>query len=243
MAGDFIMVEFATRMKPEVLRIAHELDIHPAFAFGLCINAWMWFDEQTEDGHAVGVTVSHLDSIVAHKGFSDALRNVGWLQVRDGSLAIPNFDRLMGESAKTRGKNAIRKRKQRAKEEAENVTESSQNGHKKTRPKAREKGISYSNRDSPRSDDLIDLSATDKMLRDKLGKPKSAADVRFFSLVGKAIEERRISEAILSASIVGCEKAHNRIAMFRSAMQVNVRDAGGDFEELLNELDGAKNDN
>lgn len=113
MAGDFVMVQFATPRKPEVLRIATILDVEPIHAFGLCIAAWMWFDEQTEDGRALGATVDMLDAVVCRAGFSNALRDVGWLEVRDGSLSIPNFDRLMGESAKKRAKNTVRQQRSR----------------------------------------------------------------------------------------------------------------------------------
>jgi hypothetical protein len=102
------MVQHATPRKPEVLRIATILGIEPQHAFGLCVIAWMWFDEQTEDGRAIGATELMLDAVVCRAGFSDALRQVGWLQVRDGALQLPNFDRLMGESAKKRAKNSKR---------------------------------------------------------------------------------------------------------------------------------------
>jgi hypothetical protein len=113
MAGDFVMVQFATPRKPEVMRIATELNIDAAHAFGLCVIAWMWFDEQTEDGRAVGATDAMLDAVVCRAGFSDALRNVGWLHVRDGALVVPNFDRLMGDSAKKRAKNTKRQQQHR----------------------------------------------------------------------------------------------------------------------------------
>lgn len=123
MAGDFVMVQFATPRKPEVLRMASILEVPPAQAFGLCVITWMWFDEQSEDGHVSGVTPVTLDAVVGHVGFSDALRQVGWLNVRDGALQLPNFDRLMGESSKKRAKDAKRQQKHRHK----SVTKVSQN--------------------------------------------------------------------------------------------------------------------
>lgn len=115
MAGDFVMVQFATPRKPEVLRMASILEVPPSHAFGICVIAWMWFDEQSEDGHVSGVTPVTLDAVVGHVGFSDALRQVGWLNVRDGALQLPNFDRLMGESSKKRAKDAKRQQKHRHK--------------------------------------------------------------------------------------------------------------------------------
>lgn len=240
MAGDYVMVEFATRTKPEVLRIASELNIHPSFAFGLCICAWMWFDEQTEDGRAFGATEKLLDSVVAFEGFSRALSNVDWLQVRNGSLEVPNFDRLMGESAKKRAKNSQRQRKARAKKEADDSEEMSRFPCDKSATKAKGKVLSYSNRDSGRSGEPIDLGRTTKILYDKLGKPKSAADVGFFANVGKAVDDGIIAESLFQSSLVGIEKANNKVAMFRKAMQDNVRTAGHDFEEILRELKGVE---
>lgn len=113
MAGDFVMVQHATPRKPEVLRLAASLNIEPAHAFGLCVITWMWFDEQTEDGRALGATEAMLDAVVCRAGFTQALSNVGWLSIREGSLEVPNFDRLMGQSAKKRAKNTKRQQKHR----------------------------------------------------------------------------------------------------------------------------------
>lgn len=113
MAGDFVMIQCATPRKPEVLRLADLLSVEPAHAFGLCVIAWMWFDEQTEDGRAFGATDTMLDAVVGRQGFTNALVDVGWLRVREGALEAPNFDRHMGDSAKKRAKNTRRQRKRR----------------------------------------------------------------------------------------------------------------------------------
>lgn len=113
MAGDYVMIQHATARKIELRRVAATLGVTHAHALGLCVLAWMFFDEQTSDGIASGATSEMLDEVVGFSGFSHALRDVGWLQVRDGSLAIPRFDRLMGESAKKRANDAARQRKHR----------------------------------------------------------------------------------------------------------------------------------
>lgn len=113
MAGDYVMIQHATARKIELRRVAATLGVTHAHALGLCVLAWMFFDEQTSDGVAAGATPEMLDEVVGFSGFSHALRDVGWLQVRQGSLAIPRFDRLMGESAKKRANDAARQRKKR----------------------------------------------------------------------------------------------------------------------------------
>jgi len=128
MAGDWIKVEHATCRKVEVLRIASALSIHPDQALGLCIRFWIWCDEQLKDGHAAGMNSVTLDSHFNQPGLSDALITAGWLQARQGSLVIPNFDRHMSESAKNRALSGIRKKKQRH----GNVTEMSRSKRDKS---------------------------------------------------------------------------------------------------------------
>jgi hypothetical protein len=108
LAGDWIKIEKDTPDKPEVLAIASSLKITPDEAFGLCFRFWRWCDSQLVDGNARHVTTSVIDALIGRHGFADALIEVGWLQARNGSLAIPNFDRHMTESAKQRALTAKR---------------------------------------------------------------------------------------------------------------------------------------
>lgn len=115
MAGDWLKIEKATVRKPEVLRIAIALGIHPDHAFGICFRFWSWCDDQLETGNVTGVTESLVDALVERSGFASALVDVGWLQVRNGSLVVPNFDRHLSESAKKRGLTAKRVAKSKSK--------------------------------------------------------------------------------------------------------------------------------
>lgn len=124
MAGDWIKVEKVTARKPEVLAVADKLAIHPYHAFGLCVSFWSWCDDQMSDGHALRVTDVTLDTVFGHAGFTSALLSVGWLQVRNGSLAVPNFDRHLSESAKARALSGNRKKIQRARSASQNVSRS-----------------------------------------------------------------------------------------------------------------------
>lgn len=102
MAGDWIKVEKATARKPEVLRLAELLSIHPDQAFGLCFRFWSWCDDHLADGKARSVTRVTVDNAVDRPGFADALVEVGWLRDRNSSLEVPNFDRHISQSAKSR---------------------------------------------------------------------------------------------------------------------------------------------
>lgn len=114
MAGDWIKVEKETARKPEVLRVADILGIHPDHAFGLCVRFWFWCDDQLVDGHAPRVTNSTLNAIVGHAGFAEAMAEVGWLNGKELTLVVPNFDRHLSQSAKKRALTTERKRTQRA---------------------------------------------------------------------------------------------------------------------------------
>lgn len=108
MAGDWIKVEKATARKPEILRLAVILGMHVDQAFGLCVRFWSWCDDNLSSGNASGVTEALLDALLGQPGIASALIEVGWLQVRQGSLAIPNFDRHLSKSAKSRALSARR---------------------------------------------------------------------------------------------------------------------------------------
>lgn len=108
MAGDWLKMEKATSRKPEILRIAAALSVHPDHAFGLCFRFWSWCDDHLTTGNASGVTAALVDALLERSGFCDALVSVGWLRVREGSLEVPNFDRHLSESAKKRALTAQR---------------------------------------------------------------------------------------------------------------------------------------
>ena len=119
MAGDWIKVEKATARKPEVLRIAELLNIHPDHAFGLCVRFWCWCDDHLNN-HGISLSLHMVDTIFDRPSFGDALIRVGWLRVRDGSLEVPNAERHLSHTAKARAHATERKRKSRR----ESVTES-----------------------------------------------------------------------------------------------------------------------
>lgn len=113
MAGDWIKLQHVTPDKPEVFRMAIELGVTPEHVLGCLCRLWIWADQQTIDGHGVCVTGVTLNRITCHGGFSDALKNVGWLSGDELNFTLPNFERHNGETAKTRALATKRKEKQR----------------------------------------------------------------------------------------------------------------------------------
>lgn len=109
MAGDWIKMEATTPDKPEVLAIAARMGwSDPDYAVGKLFRVWRWFDQQTIDGNARGVTLALLDSIAGVAGFADAMRDVGWLVEDAGGIRLPKFGRHCGRSAKERAQTAKR---------------------------------------------------------------------------------------------------------------------------------------
>jgi DNA replication protein DnaT len=109
MADFWIKVEKSTPDKAEIFEMAALLDIDPDAVLGKLIRVWSWIDSNSEDGHIKSVTHVLIDRVTCCVGFSDAMKNVGWLTDSE----IPNFDRHLGENAKKRAKDSERKRKSR----------------------------------------------------------------------------------------------------------------------------------
>jgi hypothetical protein len=120
MAGDWIKVEKTSGSKPEVLRIAELLHLHPSHAFGLCVQFWCWCDDQMAGGDALGVTYQMLNSLLGHQGFCEALVKVGWMRTRYGRIWVTNFDHHLSESSKKRA--LANKRKQSFRERSPKAT-------------------------------------------------------------------------------------------------------------------------
>ncbi|WP_417396922.1 hypothetical protein [Gimesia chilikensis] len=74
---------------------------------------WSWADERTDNGFVRYHDASDIDAKVDHKGFANAMRDVGWLEFRDGGVQFPNFEVHMSKSAKKRAADAKRKGKTR----------------------------------------------------------------------------------------------------------------------------------
>jgi hypothetical protein len=102
MAGDWMKIDLELPDKPEIHEMAGILNISPNEVVGCLIRVWAWFNKQTTNGNARGVTFSLLDRITSVTGFGEAMMFVGWIEQNDKVLCMPKFDRHTSESAKTR---------------------------------------------------------------------------------------------------------------------------------------------
>ena len=99
--------------KPEVHAIAGMLNLDPDAVVGKLIRVWQWFDKHTTDGNASVIGNAFVDRIAATTGFADSMVKVGWLHVTESGIAVPNFDKHNGETAKKRAETARRVAKHR----------------------------------------------------------------------------------------------------------------------------------
>lgn len=119
MAGDWLKMEMELSDKPEVHYIANALSLDPDAVVGKLFRVWCWFNKHTVDGNAHGVTFSLLDRITSVSGFGEAMAFAGWLEQRDKTLHMPNFEYHTSESAKKRALTAKRVANHKAKTNAE----------------------------------------------------------------------------------------------------------------------------
>lgn len=127
MAGDWIKMEVSTPDKPEVLAITVRMGWDdPDTTVGKLFRVWRWFDQHTTDGNAGGVTKALLDRIACVSGFADAMQSVGWLEVSDHGISLPNHEKHCGKTAKDRAQTAKRvaNHKQKRTANADSVTNS-----------------------------------------------------------------------------------------------------------------------
>ncbi len=107
MAGEWIKVRTDLKDDPSVFRLAKALKMDRLSIVGRLFALWAWVDFHAVGGKMDGVDASDVDAMCEKKGFALALVSVGWLEIGDGFIVIPKYDRHNGNSAKERSlKNA-----------------------------------------------------------------------------------------------------------------------------------------
>ncbi len=109
MAGEWLKFESNLPEKPETLAITVAMGWDdPDLTVGKLMRVFRWFDQHTIDGNAHGVTAALLDRLIGVPGFVQAMANAGWIVVSPEGLALHNFDRHNGATAKSRAQTAKR---------------------------------------------------------------------------------------------------------------------------------------
>lgn len=110
MAGDWIKMRTDLFTHPKVVRIASALKADRLRTVGGLMSVWCLFDAHSTDGHLEGYDLVTVDELIGWQGFSAAMRTVGWLDENPEGLALPEFDKHNGQSAKRRAQDSDRKR-------------------------------------------------------------------------------------------------------------------------------------
>jgi hypothetical protein len=151
MAGDWIKMRADLQTHPKVVRIASALNADRLRAVGGLHAVWCLFDAHSIDGSLEGYTPEALDSLIGCPGFAHAMTAVGWLEVSDGSLALPRFDEHNGRSAKRRATETERKREARkAADDPQDARKVSASDADKKRTREEKRREDSSNPPSPR---------------------------------------------------------------------------------------------
>lgn len=112
MAGDWLKMTHALPEKPEVLEIAGRTSLSRFDVVGRLFILWRWFDTNTVDGNARGVTKVTLNACLFGDGdvtnFVSAVVDARWLAESEEGISVVKFDSHISESAKTRGQTAKR---------------------------------------------------------------------------------------------------------------------------------------
>lgn len=119
MAGDWLKMTHALPEKPEVLAIAGKTRLNRFEVVGRLFTLWRWFDINTTDGNAAGVTSVTLEACLfgysTDTNFVSEVLAVRWLNENDNGISVVNFDEHISESAKTRAQTAKRVAKSKSK--------------------------------------------------------------------------------------------------------------------------------
>lgn len=108
-------MEACTPEKSEVLAITAKMGWDDTdLTVGKLFRIWRWFDQHTTNGNADSVTPALLDRIVGVTGFCAAMQSVGWLDINEAGISLPNFERHNGNTAKNRALTAKRVAKNKA---------------------------------------------------------------------------------------------------------------------------------
>lgn len=123
MADDWIKMRMSLQSHPKVVRILSATQSDKFRVIGGLHAVWCVFDTHSTDGELHGYSTDALDHIIGWDGFSQAMVDVGWLEVSDhNSLVMPDFSEHNGKSAKRRAEDTRRKRKDRCPQNVRNVS-------------------------------------------------------------------------------------------------------------------------
>lgn len=117
MADDWIKVRMDLVDDPNVFILSDKLSMECPTVVGHLVTFWGWISKHTVSGVGIKLSDDSIDKKMGIKGFSAAMRSIGWLDGSDMSIEIPLFDRHNSNSAKARSLESEAKRLRRAEQE------------------------------------------------------------------------------------------------------------------------------
>lgn len=102
----WIKIETGLPSKLEVIKLCQELEMNRREVIGLLTEFWIFADANITDGDMGCVTIESLNDFFGVTHFAQAMHKVGWLEISEGNISIPNWDRHHGQSAKKRAESA-----------------------------------------------------------------------------------------------------------------------------------------
>ena len=110
----WIKIEDTLPKKPQVMELAAILEIDELSVVGALVRFWIWCDANlSRDCPRFRGTKTGLDGVAGVDGFTDAMIEVGWIELEEKHFKIPKFDSHLSRSAKTRAEEQKKKQNQR----------------------------------------------------------------------------------------------------------------------------------
>lgn len=128
MAGDWIKIEHATPMKPELLTIAEFLGISRRESLGLFVDYCIWLDQnldESRNGLVTQVSRKSLEETLQCSGFAALLEKVKWAYFDDEArtMTVLHWEFHNGNTAKTRAQTQKRAKRFRNAARNDDVTQ------------------------------------------------------------------------------------------------------------------------
>lgn len=261
MAGDWIKMRIGLRHDPSVIELSQRLGKSKQQILGALFEFWSIANEQTVDGWLPGYTPAAVDDELKLKRFAEALGAVGWLEIREGGLLIPDFQLHNGDSAKRRAKENVRKRQERGnrapavREPSAPIADKSRTklGQKTDAPRVREEKSREEN-STEEFDETLDVDgAKDSSLEEgeeeicaiarrivKVAPAKNPNDRETVAKVATLVQRRQLSEDDLEQALESIrakrdagDPIENPQAWLFRTLENRCKAAGPKFQQLL----------
>jgi hypothetical protein len=121
MTSDWIKMRCNLWTHPKVVKLMSRLSVTRVTVIGALHAAWTVADQHASDDGVLEMDAAALDGFAETPGFCQALQDVGWLEISDGSVKFPRYHEHNGSTAKSRA--SAQKRQKRSRKSVTPVTQ------------------------------------------------------------------------------------------------------------------------